>query len=98
MFEGTITEEITEIDERAFSMAASVARTPSLRPQLRAEAARLGRRLTEILNEIENLEHVEYTRRCYQISEALRDLIFVEKDSTIISNRLARELSRPKDY
>lgn len=98
MFEDTMRAEIAEIEERAFEMASSVARDPSWRLSYAREASQLGMRLSTILVEIEALDNSEYAKLCFRISEAMQDLIFVEKESFRISNRLARELSRPKDF
>ncbi len=98
MFEDTMRAEIAEIEERAFEMASTVAGDPSWRLSYAREASQLGQRLTAILTAIEALDNSQYTKLCYQISEAMQDLIFVEKESSRVSNRLARELSRPKDF
>lgn len=80
--------ELSVIDKKAFGMALSVHKDPTLRPQLGEEARLMRNRLLDIAEELERIDPETEKRWFHPISESILDLDFLVADKGTTSLRL----------
>lgn len=83
-----LVEELEAINKRAFGMALSVHKNPSLRSQLAGEANLLRKRLMNIADELQRVGHNTNKPYSHWVSESILDLDFVVAERDITSLRL----------
>lgn len=81
-------EELYAIGKRAFGMALSVHRAPSLHTQLAGEAHLLKNRLLDIAKELKRMDPAAHQQWSHPKSETFLDFHFVMKETGAVSLRL----------
>ena len=88
--------EIGVINKRAWEMALSVHRDPSMRTIVKNEAKELSDRLLVLASELEKVGKGNYPTEAYMISESILDLQYAREYWPIVSLRLGREIEDDK--
>jgi hypothetical protein len=81
-------EELRAISKRAFGMALSVHRAPSLRTQWAGEAHLRTNKLQDLSKEMKRIDPAAHQQWFHTLSESFLDLRFVEEETDTVSLRL----------